>query len=310
MVTFFSLSIDAQYLVKSKSVSGKKTVIKTEYAPGYITDMMGQEREGEIQLKIVNSDTTEVRLKTAAGKEKFERFDIQYFGLRLKEDYFKRFKDHRKNFHKGYYIDNSGKKVEGRIALRYNEDITGKWGDKLYKDHWKVYMILFENEKGYIKDVWPENVSEIGQEDENGKVVRFERQSTVWSELLTEGGKYTVLHNPFPEVVDNKKTSKANFWKSILGRNIAMKMAGSDVRMSSHTGNQGILVVYGYEYIIRTKGQEKELTVNDEKHIHWIEQIFSKECPEFDKLKKRQINKFRKWENFESVIDWANENCK
>ncbi len=50
--------------------------------------------------------------------------------------------------------------------------------------------------------------------------------------------------------------------------------------------------------------------VNDEKHIHWIEQIFSKECPEFEKLKKRQINKFRKWENFESLIDWANENCK
>ena len=47
------------------------------------------------------------------------------------------------------------------------------------------------------------------------------------------------------------------FTKNHLGRNIAMKMAVSDVRMSSHTGNQGILVVYGYEYIIRTKGQVK-----------------------------------------------------
>lgn len=299
---------NAQYEVASKRVSGKKSVTTTKWAPGFIMDMNGEKRQGEIQLKIVNSDTVEVRLKQGDVKEKFERFAVQYFGLELKADYFKTYKLYRKNFHEGYVIYNDGKELRGRVALRFTPDFTGKLGGNGKLQTWKVYVALLENTEKIVGLVKPEQAIEVGQKGPNGKMVRFIKYDNVWTEVLIESDNYTMKHVPFPDVVDPKKTRKANNWNTFISSEAAARKAGGEAKVSGHSGG-GIITIYGDEYEIEKKGREKVSTVNEDNFWHWMDEEF-KNCEAYTSLKNKYMRKYRKWENFEMFMKWANEHCK
>ena len=297
----------AQYIIASQGVTGKKTTTITSWAPGYVMDLNGQKKEGKIQLKIVNSDTVQVKLKGDAGKETFERLDIQYFGLLLQEDYFDKFKDHRKNFQKGYIIDNAGKKTEGRLAMRYDDDLTGRLVQQMSPDKWKIHVILFEGSDTYIKDYWPEQLKEVGQVDESGKVVKFERIQTVWSELLIEEGKYQLLRNPFSAVVDKKKTRMASAFGSQMSSGVSNTAASNGVSVTETSSGSG--VVYAEEYLVRKNGEEKGKLVSEKNYEEWIGSELSS-CAAYKGLTKKEAKKLNDWKNFQALVNWANKNCK
>ncbi|UXX77716.1 hypothetical protein N7E81_10080 [Reichenbachiella carrageenanivorans] len=82
-----SLSGHAQYKIASTTVSGKKTIIKTKYDNGYLVLKNGTSYVGEIQLKVENQDTVEIKLvDDQKAKYKFDRAEVDYFGLGIKPD--------------------------------------------------------------------------------------------------------------------------------------------------------------------------------------------------------------------------------
>ncbi len=125
----------AQYTIKSSMVSGKNTTKTTNPIKGYVITNSGEKKAGEIVLKIVNNDTTEVKLKMAdKTKFKFKRQDLAEFGPEQAtlSDVKKTFKNEEKNFYAGYVILKSGEKKEGKVATKKIEaavwDGTKIWG--------------------------------------------------------------------------------------------------------------------------------------------------------------------------------------
>ncbi len=127
--------VQAQYTIKSTMVSGKKTIKTTKPIKGYVITNSGEKKVGEIMLKIVNTDTTEIKLKMAdKTKFKYKRLDLAEFGPEQAtlSEVKKTFKNEEKNFHSGYVILKSGEKKEGKVATKKieaaNWDGTKRWG--------------------------------------------------------------------------------------------------------------------------------------------------------------------------------------
>jgi hypothetical protein len=115
-----SLMLNAQYQIMSNMAMGKKTIIKTRFAQGYVIKMDGTRQEGEIQLKVVDNDTTEITLKSFSGdKTTFARLDLISFGLKNtgKGDAGgSQSKAKTGDFLPGYVVLNDGNKITGQLA--------------------------------------------------------------------------------------------------------------------------------------------------------------------------------------------------
>jgi len=68
LIILSSALCQAQYQVLSKN-TGAKTTITTTWADGYVTKPSGERLEGQIQLKVVNNDTVEVRYRNSKKKK-------------------------------------------------------------------------------------------------------------------------------------------------------------------------------------------------------------------------------------------------
>lgn len=118
IILFAPIILHAQYSVARKTIGTGGERIVTNWIRGYVINGNGEKQEGEIQLKIVNGDTTEVKLKGADGKKvNFMRSEIKgYDAILLVTDVKNDYKDPSRNFHPGYVLYRDGIKKEGQVA--------------------------------------------------------------------------------------------------------------------------------------------------------------------------------------------------
>src|SRR5215831_10634257 len=104
----------AQYQILSTN-TGSKTTIITIWADGYVVNTSGVRFEGQIQLKVVNNDTVEVRYRNSQKEKKeYPRTEIKSFG-RMIDPNAHPSKNPRFNFQPGYVFLSNGTKLEGKI---------------------------------------------------------------------------------------------------------------------------------------------------------------------------------------------------
>ncbi|TRX58203.1 hypothetical protein FNH22_14160 [Fulvivirga sp. M361] len=134
LLTLLPCTLFGQYTVKSTMTAGKKQITTTNYIKGYVVLSSGQRKDGKISLKVVNTDTVEIRYQgNNKEKMKFKRLDLLDYGpanlllSEVKNDY----KDVSKNFHPGYIILKDGQKKTGKIASR-KRDVKESDGTKVY----------------------------------------------------------------------------------------------------------------------------------------------------------------------------------
>lgn len=199
-----------QYTVKSKMLSGKKEIITTNYIKGYVVDESGKQMDGEIQLKIVNTDTVEIRFKSDSGdKMKFDRMKILDYGpakllvSEVKNDYHNEIQ----NFHPGYIVLTNGKKVEGMVASRKRE-LAESDGSKMLGPIGVKYADESEEITEYMgKDF---EVSYYMQKI-NGVENHFVNTHGVYVTVENPNGRFSYFRNPKPTNVREGATNLTRY---------------------------------------------------------------------------------------------------
>ncbi|MEO9483208.1 MAG: hypothetical protein ABJG47_07170 [Ekhidna sp.] len=117
------LFASAQWTAASRMSSGKGETIVTNFIRGYVELTNGTRKDGEIQLKVLNGDTVEIRVKPTGGKkEKYPRDQVaKFYGVILLKDVKNDFKKPFKNFHPGKLFLENGDEKTGKIAMRVRE---------------------------------------------------------------------------------------------------------------------------------------------------------------------------------------------
>ncbi|WP_424962864.1 hypothetical protein [Ekhidna sp.] len=153
-----------QYTAKSTMYANGKKIIVTNWVRGYVELVGGIRKEGEIQLKVVDSDTVEVRVKPNGGKkEKYLREEVdKFYGVVLisdvKNDYNKPFK----NFHPGKIYFSTGEERVGKVA-GMTRDAHEIDGSKIYgpagvkfaneRDEVAIYKAISSDVVYYIQTI-------------------------------------------------------------------------------------------------------------------------------------------------------------
>lgn len=303
----FSFTTQAQWEMATNTVGDKKTVYTTKFQKGYVKDMNGLERVGEIKIKVVNNDTVEVTFQDDAGKTKFPRLDLQSFGLRLKPADLKNdFKDTRKNFNPGYIINAEGKRMEGQLAIRYQDEETKSEG-KLTVQKWTVYSLLFAQNDGYVILYMPAQVKEFGMTDGTEKRV-YDQYQSVWTERLVDG-PIKVWKNPFP-TTKNKLANFAAGAASNAATNKAAEVAiDNDVKMTSAGGGSSSGDgMFKLEYIILKKGSTEPEIINEKALDEWVARTLAS-CEAYQNLSDKAKKKEYGYNNLDKVVKLYNEKC-
>ncbi|WP_370088793.1 hypothetical protein [Ekhidna sp.] len=225
------IAVLGQYTVKSKMVSGKKEIITTNYIKGYVVDGSGKEYEGEIQLKIVNTDTTEIRYK-GPNKEKlkFDRMKILDYGpakllvSEVKNDY----KNEIQNFHPGYIVLSNGKKVEGMVASRKRElaesdgtKMLGPIGVKFADESEEIteYMGADFEVSYYMQNI-------------NGEEYHFVNAHGVYVTVENPNGRFSYFRNPKPTHVREGATNLTRYAVEEVTEELAEEAAQATAQKS------------------------------------------------------------------------------
>lgn len=127
------LFTSAQWTASSRMTGKAGETIVTNFIRGYIELKNGTRKEGEVQLKVLNGDTVEVRIKPNGGKkEKYPRDQVaRFYGVVLLKDLKNDYKNPIKNFHSGSIFLESGEEKKGKVAMGMREP-TEHDGSKVY----------------------------------------------------------------------------------------------------------------------------------------------------------------------------------
>lgn len=228
-----------QYTVRSKTNSGKKEIITTNYIKGYVVDGNGKKFDGEIALKVVNTDTTEIRYK-GSGKEKmkFDRMTVMDYGparmriSEVKNDY----KNPIQNFHPGYILLANGDKKEGKVASRKRSlaesdgtKVLGPIGVKYAGDDNEIYEY-----KGNEFEVsyYVQNI--------NGTEYHFVNAHGVYVPVYNPKGRFSYFRNTKPTHVRKGATNLTRYAvdeaTKELAEEAAKKVAQKSIEKSMNNG--------------------------------------------------------------------------
>lgn len=116
IAALFSMTALAQYYAASTNGSGPGAIIKTGWAVGYVVKRDGKRMEGEIQLKVIDSDTLEIRFSDVNNnKQIFARPDILSFGVLGKSSTGHGRSGKIGDQSPGYAMLDDGTKLEGQV---------------------------------------------------------------------------------------------------------------------------------------------------------------------------------------------------
>ena len=213
----------SQWTANSRISSGKGETIVTNWVRGNVELKNGTRKEGEVQLKVLNGDTIEVRIKPNGGKkEKYPRDQVSsFYGVVLVKDLKNDYKQPYKNFHPGRIYFENGKEKVGKVAAKMREatEIDGsKWHGPA--------GVQYANERDEVS-VYRADKSDVIYfiQTINGKDYHYIRVGRQYISVGNPTGRFSYFRNPNPTHVREGTT---NFVKSSIeqvGQEIAEEAA-------------------------------------------------------------------------------------
>ncbi len=214
---------NAQWTAASRMTSGKGETIVTNFIKGYVELTNGIRKDGEVQLKILNGDTVEIRFKPNGGKkEKYPRNQVaKFYGVVLLKDIKNDFKKPFKNFHPGRIFLDDGEERPGKVAMRVREanehdgsKIYGPIGVKYANDRDEV---TFYTAKG-------SNIVYVIQSI-NGKDNHYIKVGRQFISVGNPTGRFSYFKNPNPTHVREGTTNFTKTAVQEVGQEIAEEAA-------------------------------------------------------------------------------------
>ncbi len=286
-----------QYKTQSSMTSGKKQITTTQYDDGYVILNTGDRKEGKLQLKVVNNDTTEIRMKFEdKSKAKYSRYDVSEFGLNsMTTDDLREAKNPVKNFQPGYLILESGDKVEGKIACRNAEDEINQGFVKT--------KIMVENDNGEVTVYNPEDLKLAFQSIDGMDVIHEKYKTVMVERLLT--GEFIVMRNPFPTTKNEFASALAESAKDDLNEELVKESfkAGNDLKeiKENYESIDGAEInIYQKEYLVKSSEMEDYQILTKKNYKDWARDVFQG-CSD--------DNSHLKYNNIEEALAFYNQNC-
>lgn len=297
----------AQYQVAGKTVAGKKTIITTKYDKGYVVKINNERLEGQIQLKIVNGDTTEIRIKTVDGKQKISRTTLLDYGLMQFVEDLKTAKVEEKNFNAGYIVLKNGDKLSGNIALRYSMNP----GESIGRN-WFVRKVLFETSNGQY-NTYTTKEAELIVQDVDGVKSEYMAYKDGFSKILVDGA-LTLVQNPY----SNSQNEIANAFIDDLKTGVAKEAAkatlknGGDLNdvVNNYDNVAGADIgVTKKEYLVKSAASSEFVVLSKENFKEWAQRQFVS-CDAYQQLDKAAQKDLDDWNKIEAVIQFYNDSCR
>jgi len=280
LIILSSTLCQAQYQVLSKN-TGNKTTITTTWADGYVVKPSGERLEGQIQLKVVNNDTVEVRYRNSKKeKTEFQRAAIKSFG-RMIDPNAHLSKNLRFNFQPGYVILSNGTKLEGKIrtsnAVPNGKQIT-------FPD-----VIQYADAQNNLREF--NNTQAAGATFMIGtSEVSYEKYENGFLEQLVKGS-LIVLSNPHP-------TTEAEF-----ATDVARAVDSAVTKKPSDA------VVMREEFLVHKAGDPNYTAITPHNHESWVEKLMSS-CNAFTPVDHQSRTKMLTWSGWMDAVRFYNEHCK
>ncbi|MEO9872261.1 hypothetical protein [Ekhidna sp.] len=230
LLMLFPLFSNAQWTAASRMSSGKGETIVTNFIRGYVELNSGTRKEGEIQLKVLNGDTVEIRIKPNGGKkEKYARDQVaKFYGIILLKDVKNDFKKPFKNFHSGKVFLENGEEKSGKIAMRVREAAEHD-GTKIYGPVGVKYAN--ENDEVTIHMAANSQIVYVIQTI-NGTDNHYIKVGRQFVSVGNPTGRFSYFKNPKPTHVREGTT---NFTKTAIqevGEEVAEEAAEAAARRS------------------------------------------------------------------------------
>lgn len=229
MTALLPIVATAQYTAASRMLSSGKEVIITNWIRGTVELNSGLKREGEIQLKVVETDTVEIRFrKKGEKKAKYTRAEVSRFkGVLLIGDVKSDYKDESKNFHPGYMLLQNGERWDGKVAARIKEPHESQ-----YKNHGPI-AVKFANENGEVSFWWAkakevEYYVQVVNGQENHYVAVFDNYLKVGNPT----GRFSYFRNTRPTHIREGMTNMAKGAAQSVTDEIAKSVAEAAAKKS------------------------------------------------------------------------------
>ena len=230
LLTLFPFISIGQWTTGSTMTSSKGKTIVTNWIRGYVVLNNGIKKEGEVQLKVLNQDTVEVRIKPAGGKkEKYARDQVsKFYGVVLIKDLKNDYKKPEKNFHPGKIFLVNGEERVGKVAAKMREayevdgsKIYGPVGVKFANENEEVvaYRATSNQVEYFIQTI----------DGTDNHYIRVGRQ---FIKVGNPTGRFSYFRNPNPTHVREGTT---NFVKSSVeqvGQEVAEEAAQAAAKQS------------------------------------------------------------------------------
>ena len=294
LVALSPIAVSAQYTVASTSTTPKKTVILTRYANGYIVMNAGNRKEGEIQLKVENGDTVEVRIKYPdKTKETYARNTLQSFGLGSSVAVAE---NERITFQEGFVIID-GQKKAGQVALVF------KPGSKDYFPN----AVRFQS-GGEELFYSPENSSleAVGQTIRNNEEIYHPFQDGY--SLIIREGKITLAQNPYPTTKNKLLSKVADAARDYAAKEADVKNMTPQEKADYERAKAADMNVYYDEYLVKEEGGEFEVITRDN-FDKWVDQLFIG-CYAFKQAEDKKRDQLKDIKYISNTVNFYNNKCQ
>lgn len=224
------LLVNAQWAAASKMSSGKGETIVTNFIRGYVELNNRTRKEGEVQLKVLNGDTVEIRIKPIGGKkEKYPRDQVaKFYGVVLLKDLKNDYKNPSKNFHPGSIYFENGDEKNGKVAMGMRE-ASEHDGSKIYGPIRVKYAN--ENDEVTVHGAKGSQIVYVIQNIE-GKKYHYIKVGRQFMSVGNPNGRFSYFKNPNPTHVREGATNLTKTAIQEVGEELAEEAAKAAAKRS------------------------------------------------------------------------------
>lgn len=332
---FLSITSYGQYIYESSS----NDKVSTKYQTGYVILPDGKKLVGKIQLHIKSGDTLKVHIKTInKDKFKYDRAEISSFGLELTKEDFK-----KEDFFPGQITLVDGTLKNGNIAVSTDpinrpkeinmSAIDSKsisttrngLGDYSppsselkcsntelpenadnYTSKWSYQTVYFEDHTGRVTPYYASHICKVTiNKDE--KTIEWVRYANGLYRVLSTG-RFTLIHDPYPEVYSESKTAAAqqkqtNFGKSLANSNQSASSTQNQMAIGAATTK--VTPQFDDEWIIINQNGEA-FELNSKTFKVWMEANIES-CPAYKERKNKLT--LKAYSEAQKIVEFLNKNC-
>jgi hypothetical protein len=284
----------AQYTVSSKSMTPKKTVIITRFEKGFIVMNAGNRKEGEIQLKVENEDTVEVRIKYPDNtKETYSRNTLKTFGLASSVAVSE---NERSTFQKGFVIIN-GERKEGMVALVFNP------GSKEYFPN----AIRFKSSGDEVV-FSPEtsSIEVVGQMIRDNEEIYHPFQDGY--SMIIRSGKIILAQNPYPTTKNKLLSKVADAARDYAAKEANVNKMTEQERADYERAKEADMNIYYDEYLVKVEGGDFEVITRDN-FDKWADQLFIG-CVAFKQSDDKKKDQLKDIKYISNTVNFYNTKCQ